>query len=179
MDDIFAIFDTKTANVEDFVTKLNNRFPTIKFTYEVENNGQLPFLDTLVIRNDNNTLEFDIYRKNTATNRYIPNDSFHCDQHKMASFHFLVHRLVNFPLSRERFNNEKETIRNIAKVNGFNTNLINKLINRHLFRKTIRDSTSFVNQDENTKYVSIPYNPQYTRGLQKVFKEVGLKLVYQ
>ncbi|KAJ8953018.1 hypothetical protein NQ318_015380, partial [Aromia moschata] len=59
VDDIFAVFDTKAISLDNFVAKLNNRFPTIKFTYEVEHNEQLPFLDVLVIRNSENKLEFD------------------------------------------------------------------------------------------------------------------------
>ncbi|KAJ8955688.1 hypothetical protein NQ318_008559, partial [Aromia moschata] len=60
VDDIFAVFDTKAISLDNFVAKLNNRFPTIKFTYEVEHNEQLPFLDVLVIRNNEN-------KKATAT----------------------------------------------------------------------------------------------------------------
>ncbi|KAJ8959219.1 hypothetical protein NQ318_022481 [Aromia moschata] len=98
VDDIFAVFDTKAINLDNLVAKLNNRFPTIQFRYEVEHNEQLPFLDVLVIRNSENKLEFDVYRKETAILRYIPKDSHHLSQHKMASFNFLIHRLLNFPL---------------------------------------------------------------------------------
>ncbi|KAJ8932560.1 hypothetical protein NQ318_011202 [Aromia moschata] len=94
VDDIFAVLNTKAISLDNFVAKLNNRFPTIKFTYEVEHNEQLPFLDVLVIRNSENKLDFDVYRKETATLRYIPNDSHHPFQHKMASFNFLIHRLI-------------------------------------------------------------------------------------
>ncbi|KAJ8948169.1 hypothetical protein NQ318_009261, partial [Aromia moschata] len=38
VDDIFAVFDTKAISLDNFVVKLNNRFPTIKFTYEMEHN---------------------------------------------------------------------------------------------------------------------------------------------
>ncbi|KAJ8943152.1 hypothetical protein NQ318_022893, partial [Aromia moschata] len=103
----------------NFVAKLNNRFPTIKFTYEVEQNEQLPFLDVLVIRNSEN-------KRETATHRYIPNDSHNPFQHKMASFNFLIHRLLNFSLSKERFEHEKQLINNIAKSNGYSVYLIDK-----------------------------------------------------
>ncbi|KAJ8939881.1 hypothetical protein NQ318_023221 [Aromia moschata] len=109
---------------DNFVAKLNNRFPTIKFTYEVEHNEQLPFLDVLVIRNSENKLEFDVYRKETATLRYIPNDTHHPFQHKMASFNFIIHRLLNFPLSKERFEHDKQLIKNIAKTNCYTVHLI-------------------------------------------------------
>ncbi|KAJ8947216.1 hypothetical protein NQ318_001502 [Aromia moschata] len=89
VDDIFAVFDTQAISLDNFVAKLNNRFPTIKFTYEMEHNEQLPFLDVLIIRNSENKLEFDVYIKETATLRYILNDSHHPFQYKMASFNFL------------------------------------------------------------------------------------------
>ncbi|KAJ8952514.1 hypothetical protein NQ318_003310 [Aromia moschata] len=134
VDDIFTVFDIKAISLDKFIAKLNNRFPTIKFTYQVEHNDQLPFLDVLVIRNSENKLEFDVYRKETATLRYIPNDSHHPFQHKMASFNFLMHRLLNFPFSKERFEHEKQLIKNIAKSNGYSVHLIdNQKINYRRF----------------------------------------------
>ena len=43
--------------------RLNNVEPSIKFTYELENNSTSPFLDILFIKNINK-LEFKVYRKN-------------------------------------------------------------------------------------------------------------------
>ncbi|KAJ8958500.1 hypothetical protein NQ318_002294 [Aromia moschata] len=162
----------------NFVAKLNNRFPTIKFTYEVEHNEQLPFLDVLVIRNSENKLEFDVYRKETATLRYIPNDSHHPFQHKMASFNFLIHRLLNFPLSKERFEHEKQLIKNIAKSNGYSVHLIDKLIRKHKFKRTLYNSTTFRRDTDNSKFASLPYEPKFTRGLDKIFKNININLVY-
>ncbi|KAJ8939829.1 hypothetical protein NQ318_013048 [Aromia moschata] len=148
VDDIFAVFNTKAISLDNFVAKLNNRFPTIKFTYEVEHNEQLPFLDVLVIRNSDNKLEFDVYRKETAILRYIPNDSHHPFQHKMASFNSLIHRLLNFPLSKERFEHEKQLIKNIAKSNGYSVHLIDSI---SLTRKNVKSplecwSLYFINE---------------------------------
>ena len=57
VDDIFAIFDTKKCSVQDFLLVLNSEFNTINFTVEQEVSGQLPFLDTLVVRNSKNIIE--------------------------------------------------------------------------------------------------------------------------
>ncbi|KAJ8946124.1 hypothetical protein NQ318_013175 [Aromia moschata] len=168
VDDIFAVFDTKTIN---FVAKLNNRFPTIKFTYEVEHNEWLPFLDVLVIKNSEN-------KKETATLRYIPNDSHHPFQHKRASFNFLIHRLLNFTLSKERFEHEKQLIKNIAKSNGYSVHLIDKLIRKHKFKRTLYNSTAFRRDTDNSKFASLPYEPKFTRGLDKIFKNININLVY-
>ncbi|KAJ8947692.1 hypothetical protein NQ318_001530, partial [Aromia moschata] len=137
VDDTFAVFDTKAISLNNFVAKLNNRFPTIKFTYETEHNEQLPFLDVLVIRNSEN-------KKETATLRCIPNDSHRPFQHKMASFNFLIHRFLSFPLSKERFEHEKNQIKDIAKNNGYSVHLIDTLIRKHKFKRALFNSTTFV-----------------------------------
>ncbi|KAJ8939515.1 hypothetical protein NQ318_022233 [Aromia moschata] len=160
VDDIFAVFNSKAISLYNFVAKLNNRFPTIK----LEHNEQLPFLDVLVIRNCENKLEFDVYRKETANLRYIPNDSHHPFQHKMASFNFLIHRLLNFPLSKERFEHEKQLIKNIAKSNGYS--------------RTLYNSTTFRRDTDNSKFTSLPYKPKFTRGLDTIFKNININLVY-
>ncbi|KAJ8952561.1 hypothetical protein NQ318_006926, partial [Aromia moschata] len=149
VDDILiAVFDTKAISLDNCIAKLNNRFPTIKFIYDVEHNEQLPFLDVLVNKNSESKLEYvysDVYRKETATLRYIPNDSHHPFQHKMASFNFLIHRLLNFPLSKER---------------------------------TLYNSTTFRRDTDNSKFASLPYEPKFTRGLDKNFKNININLVY-
>ncbi|KAJ8952070.1 hypothetical protein NQ318_010980 [Aromia moschata] len=147
VDDIFAVFDTKAISLDNFVAKLNNRFPTIQFTYEIKHNEQLQFLDVLVTRNSEN-------KKETVTLRFILNDSHHPLQHKMVSFKFLIHRLLNCPLSKERFEHEKKIIKNIARNYGYSVHLIDKLIRKHTFKRTLYNSTTFRSDTDNSKFVS-------------------------
>jgi hypothetical protein len=85
---------------------------------EEECDGQLPFLDVMIVRRDN-TLSFDVYRKPTGTKRYITSDSFHTQSHKNAAFHSMAHRMCNFRLSNEKYKREKETIMDIGRLNGY------------------------------------------------------------
>lgn len=57
VDDVFS-------SVDELLTKLNKRLSTIKFAKELEKEGCVPYLDVLIIRNQNRP-EFDIYRKKT------------------------------------------------------------------------------------------------------------------
>ena len=50
--------------------------PSIKFTVETEAGGQIPFLDVLVIRNDDGSIDTTVYRKSIHTGRYL---NFHSD----------------------------------------------------------------------------------------------------
>ena len=53
----------------------------------------------------------------------------------MAAFHSLVHRAVNIPMDKEDFNMEIKIIKQITKNDGYNIEIINKLIERHKNKK--------------------------------------------
>lgn len=178
VDDIFAVFDKTKYNIDDFVNQLNSKFPSINFTYEVENKGQLPFLDTLVIKNGNR-LEFDVFRKETNVNSFITNDSNHCFQHKMAAFNFLVHRLLTFPLNPVRFQLELQNIKNIAIDNGYSPKIIDNLIRKRKFKLDISKSSTLLSVEtkEKQNFIKIPFH-NLAKGLNKVCKDANYKIVY-
>lgn len=92
VDDVYAII--KKHQLRQFLGKINNtKYPTIKFTYEAEEENKLNFLDVTVIRN-NGKLEFDIYRKPTNTGRYITSDSYHNFKHKISGFQSMIGHLM-------------------------------------------------------------------------------------
>lgn len=178
VDDVFAILDTSKFTLQEFTDILNSKFPSIKFTNEIEKNGTLPFLDTLVIRN-RNKLEIDIYRKNTNTDRYITSDSNHSMQHKRSALNFLVHRLLNFPLSKTNYRKEFLKIKEIAAYNGFSETLVTNLIRKCKLRLSISKITT-LGQSNNkvvNKYVKLPNFPAYTKGLNKIMSKFDLKIV--
>jgi len=71
--------DTFTAvhkdEIDDFHEHLNGQNADIPFTKEIKENGKIPFLDCLVIR-DNNELRTTIYRKPTHTDRLLDQSSY-------------------------------------------------------------------------------------------------------
>ena len=58
---------------------LNNIDTTgnIKFTYEEESEGSLPFLDTLMVRKEDGTIKLIVYQKKTHTDQYLNFSSHH------------------------------------------------------------------------------------------------------
>ena len=65
MDDCFAVFPDFESGML-FYRNLNQIHNNVKFTYELENNKQLPFLDVNV-DNSKEKLESSIHRKPTLT----------------------------------------------------------------------------------------------------------------
>jgi hypothetical protein len=89
VDDIFAV--TKREKVNETLTWLNSQHPKIQFTFEIDGNGRIPFLDVMMERYDR--LVFHVYRKSTSTQRYITADLFHPKIHKNAAFNSMAHRM--------------------------------------------------------------------------------------
>lgn len=180
VDDVFAVFDTSKCSIQDFVNELNSKVPSIKFTHETEIDSKLPFLDMFVVRKGK-ALEIDIYRKGTSNSRFISTESNHCMQHKLASFNFLVHRLLNFPLSKENFQKELKHIKEIAIYNGFSVDIINNIIRRHRNKLELKSKTTLasnITTEGKGKFVKLPFYPRYTQGLNKILASKDLRVVY-
>ena len=84
----------KKGSVEKFTEFLNSLDATvsIKFTYEVEQGGKLPFLDILLDRTDSGGLKLCICRKPTHTDQYLNFSSHHPVEHKLSVIRTLLER---------------------------------------------------------------------------------------
>ncbi len=80
--DILVIYPPKHS-ITSIILKLNKVEPSIIFTYELEKDNSLPFLDIL-IKNDDNKLEFKVHHKITKKNDYIHFYSNHNDKTKSS-----------------------------------------------------------------------------------------------
>ena len=69
VDDTHAYIDPQ--KVESILNKLNDYHPNIEFTFELEENNSINFLDVNIKRISNNKLETTVYRKTTNTDIYI------------------------------------------------------------------------------------------------------------
>ena len=172
VDDVFAIFD-KNQNLQVFVNQLNTFHQSIKFTFEVETNNSLPYLDILLSKNmETNFIEYNIYRKDTSNYRYIPSDSYHPPQQKRAVFHSLIHRLLNTPLSIDNYNKEVHTIKDIAKFNGYQTKMIDDMIKKKKrnIQKNMRTTLYKNRVKENQQWKSATYT-SYANDIHEAFKK--------
>ena len=73
VDDCFG-YHRDVDESDRFLVTLNSLHPVLKFTREMESDGQLPFLDLKVQRGE--MFVTSVYRKPTFTGLYIPFDSF-------------------------------------------------------------------------------------------------------
>ena len=78
--------------VTSFHEHLNSIDKNIQFTVEKESSGQMPFLDVLLMREEDGTVSTSVYRKPTHTDQYLAFESHHPMVHKRAVVRTLMHR---------------------------------------------------------------------------------------
>lgn len=176
VDDVAAVIEK--GSEQSILTLLNSKWPTIKFTIETEENCSLPFLDVRMFRKTDGNIEFSVYRKPTNTPCYIPNDS-HCPQsHKQAAFHSMIYRLCKLPLNIKNYMDEVKYIKYAALLNGYSVKTVEKLITLHAKKISKRKSTTLTPEREPMKRITMPYIPEITQKLKKVFKKHNLEIVH-
>lgn len=176
VDDVFSIL--KKKDIQTLLGTLNSLFPSIEFTFEVENNGSLPFLDVEVKRRQDGLIHFSIYRKPTHTDRFITKDSFHCGQHKKAAFHSMVNRLYNIPMDETDFLAETNYIKNTARINGFSSTFITKILQKHEKKKEFKKFTTLEPFSETKKYISVPFYPSITNHIKDALRKFNIDLAF-
>lgn len=181
VDDVCAI--AKRSDINNILEMLNSQYDEINFTYEIEENNKLVFLD-LELQRDKNNIEIAIHHKPTSTLRYMTSDSYAPIQHKLAAFHSLAHRLVSLPLSLPNYIKEHNYIKEAAKVNGYSESIVNNIIKRHAKRHNDANLTTLLTQNKKIdqadalKRVSVTFAPTITNGLKTAFRRNNMQIVY-
>ena len=90
MDDTFVIHEE--VNKQGFLQHINSVDPAIRFTVEDnKEDGSIPFLDTIVKPEADDSLSVTVYRKLTHTDQYLQWNSHHHLSAKFSVIHTLSH----------------------------------------------------------------------------------------
>ena len=92
MDDIISVWNYGEDELKGFLERLIFWGGDLKFTIELEKDNKLPFLDFLLLKNEN-SLDFKIYRKPTNNNRFLSFFSVHTRQVKIGLIISLTDRI--------------------------------------------------------------------------------------
>ena len=76
IDDILMIWGHGKQPIEDFKHLANIIHPTIKFFFN-SNEQEIPFLDTIIYRGNDNSIETRLYHKATDNKQYLHYNSVH------------------------------------------------------------------------------------------------------
>jgi len=136
VDDLFAI--VKKTELNNTLQALNNINEHIRFTMEMENNEQLPFLDTMVIRH-NEEIRTNWYKKPIASGRMLNFFSQHPHIMKINTIKNFIARVQD--VSDTIFHNEnKKRILEILVKNDYPRKMARKLINEYKKKDRIEEN---------------------------------------
>jgi len=187
VDDILTALPS--SQIQEFLDHLNSCNENIQFTYEIEENNELPFLDLQIHRKNNGTLNFSVFRKKTHTNRYLDSSSYHPLSQKLSTAKALFYR-AHKNCSNEHLGTEIKNITEALKLNGYNNSLIRKELN-WASTKFSNEQTSVNNatnsNDTNStgnnairkRYASAPYIKGASERTAKILKPFGIQLAHK
>ena len=105
--DTFAII--QKADKDAFLEHINSVDANIHFTYEdSKEDGSIPFLDMLIIPDEEGRLNTKVYRKPTHTDQYLHWDSHHSITSKYSVIETLYHRARTVCSNPDHLQNEEK-----------------------------------------------------------------------
>ena len=174
VDDVYAIIHRNDLNA--FHKHINNLHPKIQFTVEHESNRCLPFLDTLVTRNDNGNLSVSVYRKPTHTDQYLNFESNHQMSCKESVVSSLINRANDVISNIDDRNKEMQHIDSVLKENGYKKHVIEK-VKKQIIRKK-NNVLSETETEEIVATVNLPYIPGVSNTLKQIFCKHKIKGIF-
>ena len=137
---------------------------SIKFTIEEEADHTLPFLDTLVRRNQHGKFSTSVYRKPPNSNRYLNFRSDHPLEHKQSVVRSLIDRATALCSTTKNRQDEIKHVKDTLKLNSYpNTTLIKKPLNR--------------TEQQFKGFAIIPYYPGLTEKIRRCLSNHNVKTV--
>ena len=128
MDDILK--EEKEEEIERELERINNLHPNLKFTVEIEKNGELPFLDTKFIHNQTTgQISSTWYRKDTDTGLIMNFHSMAPRRYKRSLIGGLVHRIYRACSNWELFHQSLEDAKIILEKNQYPPTFYEPIIN--------------------------------------------------
>jgi hypothetical protein len=143
----------------------------------VENNNSIEYLDLLIIRQTDG-MEIDIYRKPTTTDLTIHATSNHPMEHKLAACRYYLHRLNTLPLTADKKDRDLNTIKYIARRNGYSISIVENL-NRKIKQSVQKRSTNKEDITQKKKRAVVTYTGQHIRALMNIFTSTNIQITYK
>ena len=142
VDDIFVLIRSND-HIELLAQYLSTQHPNIKFTYELENDNRLPFLDVNVFR-DAGKFSSTVHRKATFSGVYSNFRSFMPVSYKKGLISTLLYRAFMISSTYQLLHEEIEKLKKIFSKNGYPSKFVDKCIYKFfdkLYEKKVVCST--------------------------------------
>ena len=158
--------------IEEFHAHLNSIDPHVQFTYEVEQEGAISFLDTKTTRRTDGSIVVTVYRKPTNTDKYLDFDSHHHVQHKRAVARTLLDRATSIPSTDEEKTAEVQRVTATLKANGYPARFIDSC-------KSRKPRERQGNQAVTRNLVVLPYAKGASEKITRVLNQHNIKVAHK
>jgi hypothetical protein len=148
--------------------EFNTVHQKLQFTLEEETNSRLNFLDITIIRS-NDSIQFSIYQKPTATDTIVTAVFCHPNEHKQSAIRFLNHRNTTYLTTPEIKRHEAFVVNHIRPANQYHTPNTSR----------IQDSRNHNHEpSKNKKWAKIAYVEQDVRSITNLFKHTDIGIAF-
>lgn len=176
VDDTFSVWPHGIEKLPDFIEHLNSITPGIKFTYEIEENGKLPFLDVNVHRNKNGGISTSVYRKSTCSDLYLKSDSCNPRNQKESVLRTLVLRALTHSSNKRYLKLELEHLNTVAEVNGYQK----EDVARHLkWARKILNRPKLTEFGPKARKAVIPFHPAVAYQVGDILRKQGIEVAFK
>uniref|UniRef100_A0A6P7GU27 Uncharacterized protein LOC114346723 n=1 Tax=Diabrotica virgifera virgifera TaxID=50390 RepID=A0A6P7GU27_DIAVI len=139
----------------------------LQFTIETETDLGVPFLDTRVIRTENNILILDWYQKPTASGRYINYFSNHTTRQKYNTVLGMKNRITSI-VDDTFLQKNLDILYKIFRNNGYPKHILKKLI----YSSNFYDGPVHDSNNKSIIYKKLPFINGLTHSVISIFKDV-------
>ena len=148
--------------------------------------GSLPFLDTLVTIEPDNTFSTTVYRKPTHTDQYLHWDNNHHIIAKQSVFNTLAHRAKTVSSSQDKMDRELQHIKTTLQHCQFPlwalTQWQHKFTNPNQHTSTATNTSNNSSPADNNKNkatIVVPYIPNTSEKFKKLCKKKGIQVHFK
>ena len=146
--------------------------------------GSLPFLDTLVTIEPNNTFSTTVYRKPTHTDQYLHRDSNHHITAKQSVFNTLAHRAKIVSSTRDKMDRELQHIKTTLQHCQFPSWALNQWQHRfthpnHHNTTTTTTSNNSSADNKNNITIVVPYMSNTGEKFKKLCIKKGIQVHFK
>ena len=165
------------GSTEELLHQLNWDRPTTTFTVEQEEDGALPFLDTLLRRREDGSLDVSVYRKPMHTDQYLHFESHHPTHVKRGVVRCLHDRARGIISMQDNLQKEVDHLARVLKQNGYPVNFIRN-VSAPPTQETADVSSPEEEQEKGSRVV-IPYVAGMSEDIRCVCRKFNIRVVFK
>ena len=171
IDDTLSAWESKHIFLE-FFAFLNSIHPGIKLTNEMEEGNKLAIFDIQITRTEEG-YETTVYRKKSASDRYIHYTSSQAWKEKASAIRTLKHRAIDYCSNQTLLADELAYLLEVFIQNGYHEKTVWRILYQETKQNTVKEEIDFA------KSLYVPYHPRTKRLYKMIKEEFGFNVIYK